>query len=96
MRVQAATPPAQALETVLGAAGERLPGSAATVFRRIIPALPATSAAGTVEVAVVTAAAVVAAIETESSGISARQRDLAQRRLFRFIPVFPRHQFGIA
>jgi hypothetical protein len=47
-------------------------------------------------VAVVTAAAVVAAIETESSGISARQRDLAQRRLFRFIPVFPRHQFGIA
>jgi hypothetical protein len=49
-----------------------------------------------VEVVAVVTAAAVAAIETESSGISARQRDLAQRRLFRFIPVFPRHQFGIA
>ena len=29
-------------------------------------------------------------------GISARQRDLAQRRLFRFIPVFPLHQYGIS
>jgi hypothetical protein len=38
----------------------------------------------------------VVAIDAESPPVNQRQCDLAQRRVFRFIPVFPRHQFGIA
>ena len=56
------------------------------------PAIPA----GTAEEAVATAAVAVAAIDAENTVNSAREFDLPQDRLFKFIPVFPRHQFGIA
>jgi hypothetical protein len=74
-------------------AGTCLPGSAATVPRRIIPAHPAISAA-TVEEGVVTAA--VAATDAKNSGkISAGViwRNDAFLDSFQYSP---RHQFGIA
>jgi hypothetical protein len=40
--------------------------------------------------------AAVAAINAENLPVNYCQCDLAQGGLFRFIPVFPRHQFGIA
>ena len=39
---------------------------------------------------------VVAAINAENAPVNQCQCDLAQGGLFRFIPVFPRRQFGIA
>ena len=91
---QVATLPAQVRAAVRAVmAGICFPGSAATVLRRIVPPRPAIPA-GTAEGAVATAA--VAAIDAENSPVNQCQCDLAQSGLFKFIPVFPRHQFGIA
>ena len=94
MRPQAATHPAQVRAAAPAVtAGTCFPGSAATVLRRIVPPRPAIPAGTAVEAV---AMAAVAAIDAENLPVNQCQCDLAQCRLFRFIPVFARHQFGIA